>query len=65
MPNLNEFLNKPESEPVLMDDGVELIKQMRPCSHCDMFVDEYYFNANSMEMYWTCINGHKTTHRIG
>ncbi len=65
MPNINEFLNKSISEDPALDDRVEVIKQMRPCSKCDLFVHEYYFNNQTLEMYWTCKDGHKTVHRVG
>jgi hypothetical protein len=65
VPNLNEFLNTPKADPIFADDRVEIIEQMRPCSQCDLFVHEYYFNSKSMEMYWTCVNGHKTMYKVG
>ena len=64
MPNLNEFFDKKTPE-VTLDNRVEIIEQMRPCSTCDLFVHEYYFNNKNMEMYWTCKNGHETRHKIG
>ena len=65
MPNLNEFLNKSTIETVPLDDSVEIIEQMRPCSSCDLYVDSYQFNSNTMEMYWKCKDGHETRHRVG
>lgn len=64
MPDINEFFNKKEKE-ILTDDQVEIINQIRPCSKCDLFVHEYYFNNKTMEMYWTCINGHETRYQVG
>ena len=65
MPNLNEFLNKPSTNSNPYDDRVEVIKQMRPCSKCDLFVHEYYFNNKTMEMFWQCKDGHETKYKVG
>jgi hypothetical protein len=64
MPNLNEFFDKKDS--VENDEvGVEVIEQMRPCATCDLFVDSYKFNNQTLEMYWKCLNGHDTRYRVG
>jgi len=65
MPNLNEFLNKHVDKQILNDDRIETIEQTRPCSKCDLDVDSYQFNNQSMEMYWKCKNGHETRHSVG
>jgi hypothetical protein len=65
MPSLDEFLNKNNVDLSALDDRVEVIEQMRPCSKCDLFVHEYYFNNKSLEMFWTCKDGHKTVYRVG
>jgi len=65
MPNLNEFLSKSTIESVPLDDRVEVIQQMRPCSKCDLYVDSYYFNNQIMEMYWKCKDGHETRYSVG
>lgn len=65
MPNLNEFLSKSTIESVPLDDRVEVIQQMRPCSKCDLYVDSYYFNNQIMEMYWKCKDGHETRYGVG
>jgi hypothetical protein len=65
MPDLNEFLNKSTIENVPLDDRVEIIEQMRPCSMCDLFVDSYKFNNQTMEMSWVCNNGHETKYSVG
>ena len=65
MPNLNEFLNKSTIDTVPIDSRVELIQQMRPCSECDLYVDSYMFNNQTMEMYWKCKDGHETRYRVG
>ena len=65
MPDLNEFLNKNNVEDPLLDDRVEIIEQMRPCSKCDLYVDRYYFNNQTLEMFWKCKDGHDTKHSVG
>jgi hypothetical protein len=65
MPNLNEFLNKSTIETVPLDERVEVIEQMRPCSKCDLYVDRYYFNNQTMEMFWTCKDNHETKYKVG
>ena len=64
MPNLNEFFDKKDS---LVNDesNVEIIEHMRPCATCDLFVDSYKFNNQTLEMYWKCFNGHETRYRVG
>lgn len=64
MPDLNEFLNKKTIEEVV-DDRVETIDQKRPCSKCDLDVESYQFNNNTMEIYWKCSNGHETRYLVG
>jgi len=65
MPNLNEFLKKATIESVSLDDKVEVIQQMRPCSKCDLYVDSYNFNNQTMEMSWVCKDGHETRYSVG
>lgn len=65
MPNLDEFLNKPIIDEVFVDGRVEDIEQMRPCSKCDLYVDTYQFNNQTMEMYWKCKDGHETRYSVG
>jgi len=65
VPNLNEFLNKSTIETVPLDGRVEVIQQMRPCSKCDLYVDAYQFNNQTMEMYWKCKDGHETRYSVG
>jgi uncharacterized membrane protein (UPF0127 family) len=65
MPNLDEFLNKPVIDKVFVDGRVEDIQQMRPCSKCDLYVDTYQFNNQTMEMYWKCKDGHETRYSVG
>lgn len=65
MPNLDEFLNKSTIDTVPLDERVEIIEQMRPCSKCDLYVDSYMFNNQTMEMYWRCKDGHETRYQVG
>lgn len=65
MPNLDEFLSKSTIETVPLDEMVEVIEQMRPCSKCDLYVDTYQFNNQTMEMYWKCKDGHETRYSVG
>ena len=65
MPNLDEFLNRSTIKTVPIDESVEVIEQIRPCSKCDLHVDRYYFNNQSMEMFWTCKDNHETRYKVG
>ncbi len=65
MPNINEFLGKPTIKNDIVNDKVKTIQQMRPCSKCDLYVDSYQFNNETMEMYWKCKDGHETKHVVG
>ena len=65
MPNLNEFLNKSTADDVSIDNNGEVIEQMRPCSKCDLYVESYIFNSQTMEMRWTCKDGHETRYSVG
>lgn len=65
MPNLDEFLSKSTIETVPLDERVEVIEQIRPCSKCDLYVDTYQFNNQTMEMYWKCKDGHETRYSVG
>lgn len=63
MPNLNEFFES-KIQDVPLDSNIEIIQQMRPCSKCDVFVDSYSFNHQTLEMFWKCVNGHETRHKL-
>ena len=65
MPNLNEFLKNINVEENIVDENIQTIQQMRPCSKCDLYVESYEFNTNSMEMYWKCKDGHETRYSVG
>ena len=62
MPDLNEFFASKSEEP--KDSRVEKIDQERPCSKCDLSAPFYSFNQATLEMYWTCQNGHETKHKF-
>ena len=36
----------------------------KPCSKCEKDSYIYYWNAVSLEMTWTCPDGHKNSYRI-
>ena len=65
MTRLNDFLKESSIEDVPLDPNVEIIEQMRPCSKCDLYVDKYSFNKQTMEMFWTCKDGHETKYMVG
>ena len=62
MPSLNEFFNSQSKD--VQDQRVERIDQERPCSKCELSVPFYNFNQATLEMYWTCSNGHETKHKL-
>ena len=62
MPNINEFFSSKVEE--VADNRVEKIDQSRPCSKCDLAAPFYSFNQVTLEMYWTCSNGHETRHKL-
>ncbi len=62
MPNINEFFTSKNNTN--QDSRVEKIEQPRPCSKCDSSAQFYNFNQVTLEMYWTCSNGHETRHKF-
>lgn len=62
MPDIHEFFTSKPKE--IGDDRVERIEQVRPCSKCDLSAPFYNFNQVTLEMYWTCSNGHETRHKF-
>ena len=62
MPNINEFLNKPEK---LFAPELEKIGGVKPCAKCDKDAEEYFWNASTMTISWECPNGHKNSHVVG
>ena len=62
MPNINEFFNSQNKD--VQDQRIERIDQERPCSKCELSSPFYNFNQATLEMYWTCANGHETKHKF-
>ena len=62
MPNINEFLNKPEK---LFTPELEKIGGVKPCAKCDKDAEEYFWNASTMTISWECPDGHKNSHVVG
>jgi hypothetical protein len=62
VPNINEFLNKPEK---LFAPELEKIGGVKPCAKCDKDAEEYFWNASTMTISWECPNGHKNSHVVG
>ena len=62
MPNINEFLNKPEK---IFTSELERIGGVKPCSKCDKDSEEYFWDAVSMTISWECPDGHKNSYVVG
>jgi hypothetical protein len=56
MPNLDEFINKPEK---IYKSELERIGGAKPCSKCDKDSTEYFWDAIKTTMSWVCTDGHK------
>lgn len=56
MPNLNEFIGPKPSEKDIQN--LEKIIGKKPCSKCDLDVEEYFWNPDKFIMTWTCEEGH-------
>ena len=61
MPNINEFLNKPEK---IMATELEKFDGIKPCSKCDKNSDAYYWDAINMTVSWECPDGHKNLYTV-
>jgi hypothetical protein len=61
MPNINEFLNKPEQ---VYKAELQKIEGTKPCSKCDEDVNSYYWDASSLTMSWKCSKGHDTFFKV-
>ncbi len=62
MPNINEFIGpKPTQENI---SNLETITGVKPCSKCDLNVDEYYWDPVHFIMTWTCNAGHLNTIKV-
>jgi len=62
MPNLNEFLKKEEKKEI--NSSFEIVQGSKPCSKCDINVDEFLWDSKNLMMKWTCLEGHETVHVI-
>ena len=63
MPKLSEFLNK--EKEILKNSRIEKIDGSRPCGQCDLDSQVYYFNQETLEMFWTCPDGHENKFKVG
>jgi ssDNA-binding Zn-finger/Zn-ribbon topoisomerase 1 len=61
MPNLNEFINKPEK---IVRIELEKFKGVKPCSKCEKDSDIYYWDAINMIISWECPDGHKNSFMV-
>lgn len=56
MPNINEFIGpKPTKESI---KNLEKVIGNKPCSKCELDVNEYYWDPITFVISWTCGNGH-------
>ena len=62
MPNINEFLDKPEK---IFTTELEKIGGVKPCSKCDKDSEEYFWDAVNMTISWECPDGHKNSYVVG
>ena len=63
MPNINEFLNSPKKE-VFVNPELEKINGIKPCSRCEKDSDHSYWNPNTLELTWTCPDGHDNKFKV-
>ena len=62
MPNLNEFISKPEApNDIVLESGYG----PKPCSKCDKDSHESFWNPDSMVLSWECPDGHANEVRVG
>jgi len=61
MPDINEFLHKPEKI-----ERVELEKFSgpKPCAKCEKDSDTYYWDALTTTISWECPDGHKNSFTV-
>lgn len=62
MPNINEFFHKPER---LATTELQAISGVKPCSKCDKNAHEGFWDPVTMQLSWTCPDGHQTIHQVG
>jgi hypothetical protein len=62
MPNLNEFINKPE---VIKNKNLEVIDGLKPCSKCEKDSIESFWDPESLTLKWECPDGHVNEVKVG
>jgi hypothetical protein len=62
MPNFDEFFSKPEK---LSKPELKSLSGMKPCSKCDKDAEEGFWDPLTMQLQWTCPDGHQTIHQVG
>ena len=62
MPNINEFLGKPEK---VFKNELERRGGAKPCSKCDKDSEGYFWDSISMTISWECPDGHKNSYVVG
>jgi hypothetical protein len=62
MPNLNEFINKPQA---VSKKNLEAIHGVKPCSKCDLNAEEAFWDPESMTLSWECPDGHPNEVKVG
>jgi hypothetical protein len=62
VPNLNEFISKPEK---VMSLELEKMGGKKPCGKCDKDSEEYFWNATERTISWECPDGHSNSYVVG
>ena len=62
MPNINEFLGRPEK---IFKNELEKMGGEKPCGKCDKNSEEYFWDAGNMTISWECPDGHKNSYSVG
>jgi len=62
MPNINEFLGKPEK---VFKNELERMGGAKPCNKCDKDSEEYFWDSVNMTILWECPDGHKNSYSVG
>jgi len=62
MPNINEFLNKPEK---IFKNELEKMVGVKPCSKCEKDSQEYFWDVLTTTISWECPDGHKNSYVVG
>ena len=61
MPNINEFLNKPEK---VFKNELERMGGTKPCSKCEKDSEEYFWDEVTTTISWECPDGHKNSFTV-